>query len=412
VTTELRYLTEQSPVRNDARLRAVLNVGRKITSILDLDHLLVEAVRLLRETFSYDVVAIYLRDPHDPNYYFASHSSNWHEHHSELGRYRERRHISQGMVGWVLRNEQSRIANDTSQDPYYLSVENLSSAELDLPLKYNNRVIGVLNIESAHLNAFDPADVPFLEILADQLAVAIENARLAGRAREAAIAEERNRLARNLHDDTVQTLIGIGRMIDLLQCDLVDEFTPHAPPDCEPDGVLPHKVKKRLDRLQDSLERTIGGLRMLSRELQPQLLRDLGLSAALQALASDISRTTSLTVNFQAKDSAPDDIITSNQALEVYLIAQEALANIVKHSKATAVEIQLDVHGNKIVLIIRDNGMGFEVPEDLTNLARRGGLGVLSMRQRAGNVGGFLAIQSQPGHGTTIRLEVPLNYQG
>lgn len=394
--------------REAARLRAVLRLGRKITSILDLDRLLVESVRLIRETFDYDIVAIYLRDPHDPEYYFNSHSSNWDEHFSEVGRNRQRRHVTQGMVGWVFRNEQHRLANDTSQDPYYYSCENLSSAELDLPLKYSNKVIGVLNLESARLNAFDPDDVPFLEILADQLAVAIENARLAARAREAAIAEERNRLARNLHDDTVQSLIGITRQIDLLQCDLTDVFMESASEDCDPSEVLPDKVKRRLDRLQDSLDRTIQGLRMLSRELQPQLLRDLGLAAALDALASDISRTTCIKVTVST-DNWSRRFESSEKALEVYRIAQEALANIVKHSAATKVAVSLETKEGKIVLAICDNGKGFEVPEDLTSLARQGGMGVLSMRQRACNVGGFLTIQSQPGQGTTLRLEVPLN---
>lgn len=409
VTGELAIPTNDlKSGREGARLRAVLRLGRKITSILDLDRLLVESVRLIRETFDYDIVAIYLRDPHEQEYYFTSHSSNWEEHYSEVGRNRQRRHVTQGMVGWVFRNEQHRLANDTSQDPYYYSCENLSSAELDLPLKYGNKVIGVLNLESARLNAFDPDDVPFLEILADQLAVAIENARLAARAREAAIAEERNRLARNLHDDTVQSLIGITRQLDLLQCDLTDLFVEQAPADCDATDILPDNVKRRLDRLQDSLDRTIQGLRMLSRELQPQLLRDLGLAAALDALASDISRTTCIKVSVKVGEWSRR-IESTELALEVYRIGQEALANIVKHSAATIVNVTLDINDGKIILEIRDNGKGFEVPEDLTSLARQGGMGVLSMRQRACNVGGFLTIQSQPGQGTTLRLEVDLS---
>ena len=420
----------QAANRESSRLHAVLEVGRKVTSILDLDRLLSESVRLIRETFDYHLVTIYLRDQHDPDYFYYSHYSGNAPDSHQAGRGRTRIHISKGMVGWVFRNEQHRLANDVSQDPYYFAcfdprtepgVEVLewhykdgnyysygmnTKAELDLPLKINGQVIGVLDLESTELNAFDPADVPFLEILADQLAIAIENARLSARAREAAIAEERNRLARNLHDDTIQALIGITRQLDLLRCDLSDEFADSNSEGCGIEVELPPKLDRRLDRLQDSLDRTIQGLRLLSRELQPQLLQDLGLEAALDALTSDISRSSDLKVHL--KLCGVTSRLSQQQQLEVYRIAQEALANIVKHASAANVHVRLNIEGNKVTLDINDDGKGFQVPDDLTNLARRGGMGVLSMRQRACSVGGFLNISSTLGEGTKLSLEVPV----
>ena len=414
-------------LKEAARLRAVLEVGRKVTSILDLDHLLAESVRLIQETFDYELATIFVRDQHDDDYYFNSHYSGnpdliAQRQAGKTGRIICRNHISKGMVGWVFRHEQHRLANDVSQDSYYLAHEETEDlryyyayqdirAELDLPVKMNGKVIGVLNLESTMLNAFDPGDVPFLEILADQLAVAIENARLAARAREAAIAEERNRLARNLHDDTIQALIGITRQLDLLRCDLTDEFSDQNVEGCGEDVALPPNLERRLDRLQDSLDRTVQGLRLLSRELQPQLLRDLGLAAALDALACDISRTSDLQMSVQVHDGAK--ALSTEQQLEVYRIAQEALANIVKHASAAQVYLTLDVEedGNKVILNISDDGKGFEVPQDLSNLARRGGMGVLSMRQRACSVGGFLNITSHLGQGTALSLEVPITPQ-
>ncbi|HEX2914253.1 MAG TPA: GAF domain-containing protein [Chloroflexia bacterium] len=398
-----------SASKEAARLRTVLEVGRKVTSILDLDRLLTESVRLIQQTFGYELVTIFLRDQHDQDFYFNSHYYGTLRADMEGGDGRRsvlyrRNHISKGMVGWVFRHEQHRLANDVTQDPYYLACDD-TRAELDLPLKMNGQVIGVLDLESSQVNAFDPEDVPFLEILADQIAIAIENARLAARAREAAIAEERNRLARNLHDDTVQALIGITRQLDLLRCDLSDEFSDSNLEGSGEEVALPAKLERRLDRLQDSLDRTIQGLRLLSRELQPQLLRDLGLPAALDALASDISRTSNLKVKVEIRDGAK--CLTTQQELEVYRIAQEALANIVKHASATSVTLALSVEDDTVLLDITDDGKGFEVPDDLTNLARKGGMGVLSMRQRACNVGGFLTIQSKLGQGTTLSLELP-----
>ncbi len=100
--------------------------------------------------------------------------------------------------------------------------------------------------------------------------------------------------------------------------------------------------------------------------------------------------------------------MTPQQELEVYRIAQEALSNIVKHASATDVHLTLDVKDNTVLLVIQDNGKGFEVPDDLTNLARRGGMGVLSMRQRASSAGGFLNIKSELGQGTTLLLQIPI----
>lgn len=394
----------ESSSREAARLRTVLEVGRKVTQILDVDRLLAESVRLIQQTFDFELVSIFLRDQHDPEYFFNSHRSV--RPGSTIFQGCGRSHISKGMVGWVFRHEQHRLANDVSRDPYYYFSTEETRAELDLPLKMNGQVIGVLDIESAAVNAFDPEDVPFLEILADQIAIAIENARLTARAREAAIAEERNRLARDLHDDTIQALIGITRQLDLLRCDLSDEFIDTNVEASGEEAPLPPAIERRLTRLQDSLDRTIQGLRLLSRELQPQLLKDLGLAAALDALTSDVSRT--CTLKIEVKLSEAVNSLRADQQLEVYRVAQEAMANIVKHASATKVVINVDVQDGRILLNVRDDGKGFEVPDDLTNLARRGGMGVLSMRQRACSVGGFLNIRSELGQGTVLSLEMPV----
>lgn len=404
ISSEPSTATIESSSREAVRLRAVLEVGRKVTRILDLDRLLAESVRLIQQTFDFELVSIFLRDQHDLDYFFNSHQSRRAD--SAIQQCCARNHISKGMVGWVFRHEQHRLANDVSRDPYYYFSTEETKAELDLPLKINDQVIGVLDIESSAVNAFDPEDVPFLEILADQIAIAIENARLTARAREAAIAEERNRLARDLHDDTIQALIGVSRQLDLLRCDLSDEFIDTNVEGCGEEVPLPSTIDRRLNRLQDSLDRTIQGLRLLSRELQPQLLKDLGLSAALDALTSDVARTSNLKIEVELSEAV--NSLQSEQQLEVYRIAQEAMANIVKHASASKVVISVDVLVGRVLFNIRDDGKGFEVPDDLTNLARRGGMGVLSMRQRACSVGGFLNIKSQLGIGTVLSLEMPV----
>jgi signal transduction histidine kinase len=394
-----------------------MEVSRKINTTLDLEKLLSESVHLMKKTFGFMVVSVYLVDQYDRNCVYHTACSESSEIDPTDCPHAKRMHISQGMVGWVVRNEQTRLANDVSRDPYYIHCM-ATQAELDLPLKVNDRCIGVLNFEQPHIDAFDPEDVPVLEILAEQIATAIETARLHARAREAAVAEERNRLARELHDDTVQSLIGLGRQIDLLRCDLSDTLAIFMKPqgvtaaadsgtDTPMDNTLPPNIEKRLNRLQDSLEDTISNLRFLSRDLQPKILQDLGLIAALEGFASDISRHSGLKVTTELQEEVVQYLNPAQQA-NLYRIVQEALYNTVKHSKAQNARLKLFVDGEDVRLLISDDGCGFELPSDLTKLAVTGGLGVLNMRQRARESGGCLKIDSKPGVGTVLDLEISL----
>lgn len=387
--------TDNLQNKEAARLRAVFKVGRKVTSILDLDRLLDETARLITKEFGYEYVAIQLRDLQDPDYFY----------HTACGdttcqlRGRFRRSINSGIIGWVIRHGQTRLANDVTLDPCFMPAPWFDTkAELEIPLKIKDVVVGVLTIEASQINAFDPADVPVLETLADQIAIAIQNARSSARAREAAIAEERNRLARELHDDTIQSLIGIERQLDLLRWDLVELY----------DG-LPELVERRLNRLQDALDDTVKSLRLLSRDLQPQILHDLGLSAALETLVSDLSRSDSK-LNATFCKEGEESRLRRDIELNIYRIAQEALSNIVKHAKAKTVKLTIKYDEHEIEMAVEDDGKGFKVPDDFSQMAVRGGMGLLNMRQRSTETGGILSIDSKPNHGTRICLKMPLNH--
>jgi signal transduction histidine kinase len=384
--------------RDATRLAAVIQIGRKINSIRDFDHLLNEAVTRIRESFVFESVSIFLLDQNDPDFLYKVACTDPRRFQDSVGCHRI--HISRGMVGWVVRNATSRLANDVRYDPYYIhSVD--TGAELDLPLRYNNSIIGVLNIEQPHIDAFDPEDVPVLELLADQIAIAIQNARLNILAQEAAATEERNRLARDLHDDTIQSLIGIARQIDLLRCDIGEQINGNC------DDPLPDPVEKRLTKLQDSLDATVQSLRFLSRELRSQLLKDLGLAAAIEAFISDVSRHASLTLQAQIDPVGMEEIRPAVQQ-QIYRIIQEAVSNMLKHSLAKNAELKMYMEGNLLRVEVCDDGRGFKVPEDLTQLALTGGMGVINMRQRAREIGGSLDIFSRPGNGTRLCLQVPI----
>src|SRR5918912_1077014 len=225
------------------RMELVLQLGQRVTALLDLERLLPEACRLIAEAFGYDLVGINLVDPLDPErlYQAATYPKDRKFPRSfrvPLGR---------GLTGWVARHGQPRLANDVRREPLYIvgPGREATRSELDVPLKLGERILGVLNVESERPDAFSPDDVPYLQGLAGQLAQAIENARLAAHSRQLAAAEERARLARDLHDDTIQSLVALGRQLDLLALDLE-----------QPDRTA---AVERLERIQALVGRTIEG---------------------------------------------------------------------------------------------------------------------------------------------------------
>jgi signal transduction histidine kinase len=365
------------------RLRLVLTLGQRVTSILDLEVLLPEACRLIAEAFDYDLVGINLLDPLDARRLFQAAA---YPPERRLPR-SFRVLLGRGLTGWVARRGRPCLVNDVQNDPRYVlgPGREQTRSELDLPLKLGRRTIGVLNVESERLDAFGAADVPYLQGLAGQLAQAIDNARLAADSRQLAAAEERARLARDLHDETIQALVALARQLDLLGLDL-----PHAAAAAE-----------RLERIQSLLASTLDGVRRMSQNQRPAALEDLGLVAALGAHAqawSDLGLHVALEISGEPK--------RLSHAIEyaVYRVAQEALSNAARHAGVSEVDVELRFSPDELCLTVTDAGHGFSTRRTPA------GQGLLGMRDRAAEIGAELQITSpaSTGRGTRVRLWVPL----
>jgi signal transduction histidine kinase len=365
------------------RLRVVLTLGQRVTSMLELEVLLPEACRLIAEAFGYDIVGINLLDPLDPQRLFQAAA---YPPERRLPR-TFRVPLGSGLTGWVARSGRPFLVNDVRKDPRYIlgpGREQVRS-ELDVPLKLGRRTIGVLNVESERVDAFGASDVPYLQGLAGQLAQAIDNARLAADSRQLAAAEERARLARDLHDETIQSLVALGRQLDLLSLDLPESAS---------------QAGERLERIQTLLAATLDGVRRMSQNQRPAALEDLGLVPALRDHA-DAWRDLGLDVTFELRG----DPKRLSPAIEyaVYRVAQEALSNVSRHAGVSAVHVELCFSPDELTLCISDSGHGF--------LTRRTppGQGLLGMRDRAAEIGADLEISSATdGSGTRVRLWVPL----
>jgi PAS domain S-box-containing protein len=202
--------------------------------------------------------------------------------------------------------------------------------------------------------------------------------------------EERIRIARELHDDTIQALVVLGRQID----DIASGEN----------GMPPGKMAQ-LEHLRDDTNNIMAGVRRLSQDLRPPTLDRLGLLPALEWLAAEVKKHSGLTVTLNIQGN--ERRLHTEAELLLFRIVQEALRNVWRHAQATEAKINVETN-DKIKITIEDNGKGFYVPDTIGDLAKDGRLGLVGMHERVQLIGGTLKMESKPQKGTTITIEVPL----
>jgi signal transduction histidine kinase len=201
--------------------------------------------------------------------------------------------------------------------------------------------------------------------------------------------EERSRLARELHDSTLQALIALNQRVQLAKL---------TPPDKPTDEILAD--------IQTLLDQTMTELRRFTRALRPIYLEDLGLVTALETLAREVSQTAALPVEF--RKSGPEHRLASEVELALYRLAQEALNNATRHSQAAHIILSITFSLEKVTLAVSDDGHGFAVPENPAEFVSGGHFGLLGMHERAELIGGILEIHSEPGKGTRVAISLAL----
>jgi PAS domain S-box-containing protein len=217
-----------------------------------------------------------------------------------------------------------------------------------------------------------------------------ENMRFYLRQATRAQEEERKRISHELHDDTIQSLVVLSRQLDALATN--------------PEGISP-EAREKLEELWKQTDSIVQGVRLLSQDLRPAALDRLGLLPAVQWLASEVTKYSGIVtkVNIIGKEHRlPEEV-----AIALFRVAQEALRNVWRHSGATSAEITFEFTDSKTRITVADNGKGFAFSGQVGDLAKHGKLGLTGMQERVQLVGGTLAVQSQPGKGTTITIEAP-----
>ena len=237
-------------------------------------------------------------------------------------------------------------------------------------------------------------ELELVTAIGNQIGVAVDNARLYQQQREVAEQlrvmqenlrfyihqvtraqeEERKRISHELHDDTLQALVVLSRHLDAL---------------ASGDKGLSEENRLRLEELWQQTDNILRGVRRLSQDLRPAALDHLGLLSKVNVVGKE--------------GRLPEEV-----EIVLFRITQEALRNVWRHSGATSAEITVEFDENKTRITISDNGKGFKLPAKIGDLARDGKLGLAGMQERAQLVGGTLTVQSQPGSGSSITIELPV----
>jgi PAS domain S-box-containing protein len=291
-------------------------------------------------------------------------------------------------VTWLVASTGRPIAiDDVRQDPrvarHLADPEGIRSF-LQVPITIGGEVFGVFGVNHCQLHTFTADEQRVLVSLAHRAALAINNARLYEQAEGKAALEERQKLARELHDSVSQALYGIG----------LGARTARTLLDRDPSALT-----EPLDYVLGLSEAGLAEMRALIFELRPESLQQEGLCVALDKHAASLRARYGLAVEFAGCE--PDAAISVKEA--AYRIAQEALHNVTKHAHASHVELRLTCEPDRLTLDIQDDGAGFD-----PSASYPGHLGLHSMRERAERLGGSLDITSVKGEGTHIQARLPL----
>jgi signal transduction histidine kinase len=296
-----------------------------------------------------------------------------------------------GLLGAMLTSPVPYRTVDVRRDPrfrgWWPSAHPQMRSFLGVPIVAGSGIVGALYLtDKIGADEFDDSDQQLIEMLAVHAALAIEKTRLYERSRELSIVEERNRLARELHDSVTQKLFGVTLTAEAAATVIERDAT---------------EAKAQIQRLQQLAREAMEELRSLIFELRPPAVETEGLATALRKHIDVLQRVHGHAVTLRLDE---DDAPRTQGDAEVLRIAQEALQNALRHAHAEHVDVRLHAENGRLRLAVSDDGVGFD-PTDPALRARR--LGLTSMEERARALGGRLTIDSRPGSGTTVSLEVP-----
>jgi len=398
---------ETSILRRHHQLLALSRISNAVCSLRNLDNILKVALDNVLDIMSGTVGGILILDEKNK-------TLSYRVQHGLSAGYAEGMKISlgDGIAGKVAQSGEPVLLEDVSRVPD-VARPDLVSAEglkgfISIPIKARGKIVGILNIASHEAGRFGADDLSLLNSIGEYLGTAIEQVRLyeglkLGRERYqrllqhalTAQEEERKRIARELHDETSQSITSLTLSLQAIIG--IAELK----------GIGDSEFITRLKTTHANAVRAGNEIVKLMKELRPTLLDELGLPAAIHRYAKDALQTQGVNVSTEFKGM--ERRLRPEAEVTLFRIAQGAIGNILEHAKASNASIKLECDDSECVLRIEDDGKGFDVNK-LTRVDTRGrGAGLFTMKERVGLVGGACHVESSPGKGTRVIVEVPIS---
>ncbi len=379
---------ERRIVQRNRELAALLAVGQAAASSVELSEILDKALDAILGVTPADAAEIWLMTDEGELTLERQRGVG-----TEALRTRDRFAPGEGLPGLAAQQGSPVVVHDPTSDPRFLSRE---VAELglqtfcSLPLRHRGEIVGVLAVAARNRSAFaGEAERRLLEGIGEQVAVAIENARLLSRVLDRTALEERERIARDLHDGLAQVLGYINTQALAIKKHLA--------------SGRPEEARELVDTMEEAARHVYGDIREEIMGLRAA--RD-GLVPSLRAYLSGYGRMAGVVPDVRITDAAAALRLPGATEIQLLRIIQEALSNVRKHAGADGATVSLELTGDALRLEVADDGRGF----DPGSPARTGWprFGLQTMRERAHAVGGTFELRSSPGAGTSIVVHVPV----
>lgn len=291
--------------------------------------------------------------------------------------------VGRGVLGTVVREKKAMVLDEISHHPDSVGFPEHHpemQSFLGVPVAVGNKVFGNLYLTNKE-GGFTDHDLEVTTALSHIAGAAVQTARLQTRLRNIAVVEDRQRIARDLHDSVIQDLFATGLALQGLA-----------------NSISSEDIAVQLHRAIDTLDESVNALRSFVFELKESSRTPMRLDESLQQLVARMGATYPSRVQLNIEGDVPDDWDD-----QLVILATEALSNALRHSHAGRVDIDLVVGESEITLRIGDDGDGFDQNET------RVGMGLSNMDARAKALGGELTVESQPGKGTVVVARIPLS---
>jgi PAS domain S-box-containing protein len=313
---------------------------------------------------------------------------------SDLAAQRKIVPLGSGTLGRVLERDEPLITDPGYQGTIIDITQWGFDYYIGLPMRVAGQSLGVLSVlRGTGQPKFSEEEVALLASIADQTGAVVEAARLRQLARQAAVLEERQRLARDLHDSVTQTLFSMTLTTEATRL-LIQEN--------------PDRVADQLDRLHELAQDALTEMRSLVQQLRSTTTAQGGLVPALREHIIERQKQDGLQV---VLDVAREKQLPPEYEDALFRIVQEGLNNVVKHAQTQQAEVTLHLTDEAVILVIEDDGVGFDPSKKLTAKPHKFHFGLATMQERAEMLGGNFTIETNPGAGTRIEIDIPLNQQ-